>query len=88
MGCAGLQGARLVVALGFIMESEEMHLVVARNAPPGVVVDQARAPDALVIFAGDGGGAADDPDAVFLGRGGQKILHRTLAIGLAHRDLG
>jgi hypothetical protein len=46
---SGLHGARLVIAFGLILESEQVHLVVARDAPAGVVVDQASAAHALSI---------------------------------------
>src|SRR5207247_1075763 len=54
-----LERARLVVALVACLEAEQMHFVVARHPPPGIVEHQAGAADAARVRTRYGGGAAD-----------------------------
>jgi hypothetical protein len=49
-----------------MIKMKQVHLVVAGDALPGIIVDQAGAADALLVVGGDGGGAADNPDPVLL----------------------
>src|SRR5258706_15810207 len=61
----GLERARLVVALGLVVEAEEIHLVVARYSTTAVVIHEAGAADAIAIFTRYGDGAGDNPDFLF-----------------------
>src|ERR1051325_8439458 len=84
---ARLERARLVVALFVCAEAKEVHLVVARDALAGIVVDEARAADAPGIGARDGHRAADEPDGMRARTAGKKILDGSRALGLAQAHL-
>src|SRR6478736_5664530 len=64
---ARLERACLVIALVARGKAEEVHLVVARDAPAGVVEHQAGAANARSVGRGDWRGAADEPDALLAG---------------------
>ena len=64
-----------------------MDLVIARNAPPAVIVHKAGVPHLVRIGAGERRRSAHQPDLVLRRRLGQEVLDRAAPVFFAHDHL-
>src|SRR5438552_1203660 len=83
----GLDGPAFVVVLATLVESKQVHLVVAGDAASSGVENQRCASHSLRVLDFDGNRTADYPDAMLAREPLEEVLLRPLPVGLADRDL-